>query len=59
LLSILLVLQAVHRPAFRQVHPFQCRVTLVLGHLCAISRHTITQLLVALGIGGAGWSAYY
>jgi hypothetical protein len=34
-------------------------VALVLGHLAAFSRHTMTQLLVALGLGQADWSGFY
>ena len=59
LLPILLVLLAAHRPAFRQERPYQRCVALTLGHLCAFSRHTITQLLVALGLGGVDWSGFY
>ena len=59
LLPILLVLLAAHRPAFRQERPYQRCVALTLGHLCAFSRHTITQLLVALGLGQVDWSGFY
>jgi hypothetical protein len=59
LLPILLVLLAAHRPAFSQERPYQRCLALTLGHLCAFSRHTITQLLVALGLGGVDWSAFY
>jgi hypothetical protein len=59
LLPILLVLLAAHRPAFGQDRPYQRCMALTLGHVCAFSRHTITQLLVALGLGGVDWSAFY
>src|SRR5438045_3433622 len=59
LLSVLFELLVAHRPAFRQERPFQRCVALVLGHLAAFSRHTITQLLVALGLGQADWSGFY
>jgi hypothetical protein len=59
LLPILLVLLAAHRPAFRQERPYQRCVALTLGHMCAFSRHTITQLLVSLGLGGVDWSGFY
>lgn len=59
LLPILLILLAAHRPAFTQERPYQRCVALTLGHICAFSRHTITQLLVALGLGAVDWSAFY
>ncbi len=59
LLSALLALLAAHRPAFGQERPYQRCVALTLAHLCAFSRHTITQLLVALGLGQVDWSAFY
>jgi hypothetical protein len=59
LLDTLFSLLAAHRPAFRQERPYQRCVALVLGHLAAFSRHTITQLLVALGLGMVDWSGFY
>jgi ABC-type dipeptide/oligopeptide/nickel transport system permease subunit len=59
LLPILLALLAAHRHAFQQERPCQRCVALMLGHLCAFSRHTITQLLVSLGLGGVEWSGFY
>lgn len=59
LLPLLLVLVAAHRPAFRQQRPYQRCLALVLGHLAAFSRHTLTQLLVALGLGAVDWSGFY
>jgi hypothetical protein len=59
LLPILLVLLAAHRPAFIQDRPYQRCVALTLGHLGAFSRHTITQMLVALGLGRVDWSGFY
>lgn len=47
------------RPAFRQDRPFQRFGVLVLGLLSALSRHTLTQVLVALGLGELDWSAAY
>jgi hypothetical protein len=50
---------AAHRPAFTQERPYQRCLALTIGHLCAFSRHTITQLLVSLGLGGVDWSGFY
>lgn len=59
LLPILLLLLTAHRPAFRQERPFQRCCALVVGHLLAFGRHTVTQLLVALGLGQVDWSGFY
>jgi hypothetical protein len=48
-----------HRPAFRQERPYARAVALALGLVCAVGRHTITQLLVALGLGQVDWSGFY
>jgi hypothetical protein len=59
LLAALLPLLAAHRPAFRQARPFERAVALVFGTLFAFARHTITQVLTALGQTEADWSAWY
>jgi hypothetical protein len=59
LLDALLPLLAAHRPAFRQDRPFLRSVALVLAGLFAFARHTVTQLLVALGQTDHDWSAWY
>jgi hypothetical protein len=59
LLPELLSLLAAHRSAFRQDRAYQRLVVLVVGLLCAFSRHTLTQVLVALGLGDHDWSAAY
>jgi hypothetical protein len=56
---MLLQIVANHRPAFSQERPYQRCVALTLGMVCALSRHTITQLLVALGLGRVDWSGFY
>jgi hypothetical protein len=48
-----------HRAACGQTRTFQRLVALVLGHLCAFGRQTITQALVALGLVEHDWSAFY
>jgi hypothetical protein len=52
-------LLAAHRSAVRQARCFDRLRALVVGHLCTAARHTLTQLLVALGLVDADWSAFY
>ena len=48
-----------HRPAMRQAPCFDRLRALVVGHLCTVGRHTITQALMARGLVDADWSASY
>ena len=59
LLATFLALVNTHRPAIRQERCFHRFVVLVVGLLCAVSRHTLTQVLVSLGLGELDWSAAY
>lgn len=59
LLAALQTLLAAHRPAFQQDRPYQRCVALVFASLFAFARHTVTQLLLALGVTGSDWSAWY
>jgi hypothetical protein len=59
LLGELWRLLAAHRPAVHQVRCFDRLRALVLGHLCTAARHTLTQVLLALGLVDADWSAFY
>lgn len=59
LLPEVAALIAAHRAAFRQERTYQRSLGLVLGWLCAFGRHTITQVLLALGLGDADWTAWY
>ena len=59
LLKNLDALLAVHRPLFKQQRVYERVVKLVLGELLSFGRHTVTQLLLALGLGGQDWSAWY
>lgn len=59
LLPILLVLLAAHRSVFTQERPYQRCLALTLGHVSAFGRHTITQMLVSLGLGSVDWSGFY
>jgi hypothetical protein len=55
----LLALLAAHRPAFGQTRVYRRAVALVLAEVFAFARHTTTQLLLALGLPQADWSAWY
>lgn len=59
LLPELFRLLAAHRPAFRQERPFQRSGALLVGWICAFGRHTLTQVLLALGMGDTDWTAFY
>jgi hypothetical protein len=59
LLSTFLTLLAAHRAAFRQARPYHRVVALALGWLGTLGRHTITQVLVSLGLGTSDWSGFY
>jgi hypothetical protein len=59
LLPHLVELLTAYRPAFRQERPYQRMLLLVVGLVCAVCRHTLTQVLVALGLGVLDGSAAY
>lgn len=59
LLDALRSLLVAHRPAFRQERTFLRAQALILGHLFAFAKRTITQSLLALGLIGYDWSAFY
>ncbi len=59
LLDALCGLLLCHRSAFRQERTFLRAKALILGHLFAFARRTITQALVALGLTDSDWSAFY
>lgn len=48
-----------HRPAFRQERHHRRVVALLVGNLFAFARHTVTQVLLALGLHDAEWTASY
>src|SRR5919204_6664214 len=48
-----------HRAAVRQGRCFDRLRALVLGQVCAVARHTVTQGLLALGLVAADPSAFY
>jgi len=59
LLRCLLELLAAHRPAFRQERPYRRCVALVFGSVFAFARHTISQVLLVLGVTEQDWSGWY
>ena len=48
-----------HEGVFKQQRVYQRVVALVMGELLALGRHTVTQLLLNLGLTDADWSAWY
>lgn len=56
--ELLRVLQRA-RPAVQQERTFARLVTLTLGSLVALGRHTLSQVIVALGAGGCDWTGWY
>jgi DDE superfamily endonuclease len=59
LLSTLLALLVEYRTAFDQERTFHRMHALVIGFLCSLGRHTLTQALLALGCHDADWSPFY
>lgn len=59
LLRNLFLLLEAHRPVFKQERVHRRAVALVLAEIFAFGRHTITQLLLALGVVAEDWSAWY
>jgi DDE superfamily endonuclease len=59
LLDALRTLLLAHRSAFRQERTFLRAQALILEHLFAFARRTITQASVALGLTDHDWSAFY
>lgn len=59
LLKQLLGLLQAHRGVFKQERVYQRVVALVVAEVFVFARHTVTQLLMALGMTGQDWSAMY
>jgi hypothetical protein len=59
LLDALFALLAAYRGVARQERVFVRLVHLSLGGLLGVGRHTVAQLLVALGLGQQDWTAWY
>jgi len=59
LLKQLMLLLAGSSEAFSQARVHQRAMALVLAELMVFARHTVTQLLMALGLTEVDWSAWY
>jgi len=59
LLKHLFALLQAHRSIFKQERIYQRVVALVLAELFVFARHTVSQLLMALGLVEQDWSAMY
>jgi hypothetical protein len=59
LLKNLFELLEAHRAVFKQQRVYERVVALVLAEVFAFSRHTVTQLLMTLGMTGEDWSGWY
>ncbi len=59
LLKHLFALLQAHQPIFKQERIYQRAVALLLAEVFVFARHTITQLLMALGLVEQDWSAMY
>jgi len=57
--SCLLELLSAHRAAFGQERPYRRCVALVFGSVFAFARHTLSQVLLVLGVTEQDWSAWY
>ncbi len=59
LLTTLMALLEQHRPLYKQERVYQRAVALLLAEIFAFSRHTVTQLLLTLGVTEGDWSSWY
>jgi hypothetical protein len=59
LLENLAMLLEAHRKVFQQTRIYHRVVALVIGELFTFGRHTITQILLTLGLNQGDWSAWY
>jgi hypothetical protein len=59
LVQALLVLLKAHARTYEQKRTFRRVVSLVIGELFAFGRRTVSQGLLALGLGEQDWSAWY
>ena len=59
LLNHLTQLLQAHRPIFKQERIFQRVALLVIAEIVVFARHTITQLLMGVGLTDLDWSSWY
>lgn len=59
LLKHLIELISKHRTIFKQERVYERAKALILAEIFVFARHTITQLIMALGMSGQDWNAWY
>jgi DDE superfamily endonuclease len=59
LAAVWFALLAAYRPVVRQERVFVRLVLLSVGSVLALGRHTLSQVLVGLGVGDRDWTAWY
>jgi hypothetical protein len=59
LLKHLEALLEAHRPIFKQERIFQRMKALVFGEIMAFGRHTLSQIILSLGLVNEDWTAWY
>jgi hypothetical protein len=59
LLKQLIKLSEAHRPVFKQERTYQRAIALLFGEIIVFARHTITQILLSLGLVNEDWSVWY
>ena len=59
LVNNLLKLLALHRPIFAQERIYQRVVALVFAEVFCFGRHTVTQLLMTLGLNEWDWTSWH
>jgi hypothetical protein len=59
LLQTLFGLLPAYRAAVRQERVFYRFAQVTVASVCSLGRHTVSQLLVAMGMAGSDWSAWY
>ena len=59
LIKNLIELLSAHRQIFKQERVYQRVVALVFAELFVFARHTVTQLLMSLGLTDVDWSSWY
>ena len=59
LVNNFMLLLLAHQSVFRQERIFRRVVALAFAEVLAFNRHTVTQLLVVLGLAASDWSSWY
>lgn len=59
LVNNLMLLLCAYQVAFKQQRVYRRAVALLLGEILVFGRHTVTQILMSLGVVDEDWSAWY